>query len=281
MAGQYLNGLGRRASKNFMHLGFYAPHPPLNPTREMFEPYAEADLPEPRITEGEWEDKPEPLSRMLQSRSDWTRERFVDYRRYFYAMVTGVDMALGRLLDELREKDMLDNTLIIFTSDHGDQCGDHAMIAKGDHFYDEVMHVPWVMHWPAGFGHKPRRVDGLVEMVDMLPTLLELSGGVAPDVMMGRSYAEALLSGEPLDTREDVFGYSGGGHAMLRTGDYKYLRYNSHDTEVLYDLQADPGEIINCAQDAAYSETLNEMRNRMLGRALEAGESPLRRIYRY
>ncbi|MFO7947011.1 MAG: sulfatase-like hydrolase/transferase [Armatimonadota bacterium] len=281
MASQYLNGLSRRAARNFMHLGFYAPHPPLNPTREMFEPYADAQIPEPRITGDEWEDKPEPLKGMVKSRSDWPLERFVNYRRHFYAMVTGVDMALGRVMERLRENDMLDDTLIIFTSDHGDQCGDHGMISKGPHFYEEVTHMPWVMYWPAGFGDQPRRVEGLVEMVDMMPTLLELSGGVVPDVMMGGSYADALLSDEPVDAREDVFSYHEPGHAMLRTEKYKYLRFNSHDTEVLYDLQEDPPEVVNHADDAEYADVLNDMRLRMLGRSLHAGQSPLRRKYRY
>jgi len=277
IAEQYLRKHQGRG-KQFLHLGFYAPHPPLNPTAEMFAPYADKELPPPRCGDEEWHDKPEPLAGMIRSFSDWTIERFIQYRRHFYALVTGVDLAVGAVLRCLEEWDMLDDTLIVFMSDHGDMCGDHRMVLKQQSFYDELMRMPCVLFWPRGFGQQGRRIGGLIEMVDLLPTLLELAGCDVPDVMVGRSYAAELLSGEPIQPRDDVLAYHEPGWAMLRTATHKYICYGP-GREVLYDLREQPAEVVNRAND--HPATLKELRERMLYRLLEASRSPLPMRYRF
>lgn len=276
---RFFRGGLRKNSKQFIHLGFYAPHAPLNPTREMFEPYKNVEIPLPRIADNEWKDKPVPLSNMLQACKDWTIERFIEFRRHFYAMVTGVDMAIGRVLKSLESQGMLDDTLIVFMSDHGDMCGDHKMIFKQPSFFDELMRMPCVLYWPKGFGTKGRKIDDLTEMVDLLPTLLELCGGVVPDVMAGKSYAKELLDRKPIQGREDVIAFHGPDWAMLRTKKYKYIRYNSFGTEVLYDLNKEPFEVRNYVSNSP--EILKEMRERMLERFLTASHSCLPRYYNF
>jgi len=276
MAVRYLSA--RRSTKQFLHLGFYAPHPPLNPTAEMFQPYADAEIPPPRLAPEEWRDKPEPLARMMRQVADWSVQRLIEYRRYFYAMVTGVDMAIGMLLDFLEQSGMLDDTLIVFMSDHGDMCGDHHMILKQPSYFDEIMRMPCVLFWPRGFGTQGRRISDLVEMVDLLPTLLDLAGCAVPEVMAGRSYAEQLLSGQPVQGRADVFAYHEPGWAMLRTATHKYIRYGPGQ-EVLYDLRAEPFEVVNRVKED--TRVLGEMRERMLQRLLETSRSPLPRKYRF
>ena len=267
-----------RRPRQFVHLGFYAPHPPLNPTREMFEPYENADIPEPIWQEDEWADKPEPLAGMLQSMTNWDSPQFLKYRRHFYAMVTGVDMAVGRLLEQLGAQGMLEDTLIVFSSDHGDHCGDHRMITKDISYYDALVRMPCVLFWPGGLGTEGRRVGELVEMVDLLPTLLELAGCPVPEVMVGRSYADALRTRQPIPGREDVLAYHEPGNAMLRTKTHKYIRYGS-GAEVLYDLTERPMEVRNRTRDDP--AILAEMRERMLQRLLDAGRSPQPRLYRF
>ena len=270
--------VSRLGSHQFMHLGFHHPHPPLNPTRTAFEPYDGAPIPPPRFAEGEADDKPPALAHLLRSRRSWSAADFIEYRRYFYAMVTELDMAVGMLLDFLRSHDALDDTLIVFTSDHGDMCGDHSMTHKGPHFYDEVMHVPLILHWPAGLGRSARRIEGLVELVDLLPTMLELAGGTAPAEMAGRSLAGPLLEDGPIPARADVYAYNGPGMAMVRTDRAKYIHYAPGNHEVLYDLGADPGEVVNRAADPAARDLLDEMRCRMIDRTLRACRSPQQRL---
>jgi arylsulfatase len=274
---RYLRGHNR--PHQFLHLGFHNPHPPLNPTRDAFAPYENAQIPRPRFGIDEWADKPEPLSGMLRGREMWSEADFLSYRRYFYALVTEVDLAVGMLLAFLQDHDELDDTLIVFSSDHGDMCGDHSITHKGPHFYDEVMHVPQILFWPKGLGKDRRDEPALVEMVDVLPTLLELCGGHVPDVMIGRSFASALLTGEPVQGRRDVLAFSEPNWAMVRSADWKYIRYESTGAEVLYDLSEERHEVVNHAADPAYTDLLHQARLRALSRALQAGRSPLPRLH--
>jgi arylsulfatase A-like enzyme len=281
MARQYLGSRGRLPV--MMHLGFYNPHPPLTPCAEAFAPYADAAIAPPRRQPEEWADKDGRFAGILHNQADMTDDELIHYRRYFYAMVTEMDLAIGGLLDHLDQHDMLEDTLIVFSSDHGDACGDHGITHKNATCYDEIMHLPLVMHWPAGLGAVPRRLGGLVEMVDLLPTLLELAGGVVPPTMVGRSYASALLAGEPPATREDVLAYfedDGGALAMCRTERWKYLR-DDDGVEVLYDLRDEPREVINRAGDPAAGDALAEMRSRLMNRLIDASRSRQRRLFRF
>src|SRR5690606_25069093 len=95
------------------------------------------------------------------------------------------------------------------TSDHGDMCGDHGMLEKGYSFYhDETTRVPLVMHWPNGFGTTGRRIGGIVEMVDILPTLLGLCNIIRPEMLSGLSWAEELLSGASLAGRSSALTFA-------------------------------------------------------------------------
>lgn len=261
----------------FVHAGFYAPHPPLNPTREMFEPYRDRELPRPRLNSHEWGDKPEPLAGLLRHWQNWPAEDFLRYRRHFYAMVTGVDLAVGQLLAALEDCALLEDTLIIFSSDHGDMCGDHGMLLKHVSYYEELMRQPLVLFWPRGLGRVPRRVAGLTEMIDALPTLLELSGCAVPRVMQGQSYARQLCAGQQISGRESALAYHEPGNAMLRTATHKYIRYGP-GREVLFDLREDPGELRNRLDDVSM---LQQMRELMLQRVLDSCRSPQPLLWRY
>ncbi len=276
-AWRYLRGHSHR--RQFLHLGFHNPHPPLNPTHEAFAPYTTTTIPRPHFGDDEWADKPEPLRHMLQGRRDWCESDFLSYRRYFYALVTEIDLALGMLFGFLRQNGLMADTLIAFSADHGDMCGDHNITHKGPHFYDEVMHVPQILYWPNGLGTHRRDIPALVEMVDILPTLLELCSGYVPETMVGRSFANALRSGEKVIGRQDVLAFHEPNWMMLRSDDWKYIRYDSTGGEVLYDLSEEPHEGTNHATDPAYADLLHEVRQRALSRTLQASRSPLLRLH--
>ncbi len=160
--------------------------------------------------------------------------------------------------------------------------GNHGITHKGPAFYDEVMRVPLVLRWPAGLGSSQRDCRGLFEMVDLLPTLLGLSGGTPDETMVGRNLADDLLSGRDPAGRDDVFAYHDRGMAMLRTSEFKYLRYEPHGTEVLYDLTDESdGEFTNVARQERYPPALSELRERLLSRALRASASPVPKLHPY
>jgi arylsulfatase A-like enzyme len=259
----------------FLHMGMYAPHPPFNPPKDIFARYANAALPQPEWREDETADKPDPLRRsILEYRKlgyDATTQR-----RYFYAMCTLLDSQVGRLLDFLEKRGELDDTLILFMSDHGDMLGDHSLYNKSQ-YYHQVLRVPAIMHWPRGLSGG-RRVAGLVEAVDLLPTLCDLAG-VNPAVpMSGISIADALRSGKTESLRPDVLTMHGAPQqpleGALRTAEFNYIRFGQ-GREVLFDLKRDPNEFVNCAQKDEYRPRLVEMRERLLDRILAAGRSTL------
>ncbi|MCC5808045.1 MAG: sulfatase-like hydrolase/transferase [Opitutales bacterium] len=276
IASNYLSNGFRRNAHQFIHLGFYAPHHPMNPTREMMAPYKGRDLPDPRIEPGEAEDKPFPLQGQMRTYSDWERKHYRDYRKHFYGMVTGVDFALEQIVGQLKRSNLYDDTLIVLTSDHGDMCGDHGMLEKGYSFYyDETARVPLVMHWPNGFGTKGRKEEGMVEMIDILPTMADLCGINVPEMLPGVSCAEDLLSATPVRGRESTLTYAAEGRdnesAMIVTRDWKYIRWSGNRGEVLFRRDDDPAEVKNHAPGE--EAVLAEHREILLERLLQAGRS--------
>ncbi len=275
---RYLSGhFGQRTDNQFIHMGFYAPHPPLNPTADMFAPYKDIVIPAARIHDNEGDDKPEMLKRWLDQADPGRAD---EYRRHFLAMVTGVDFAVGQLVATLTQIGALEDTLIVFSADHGDMCGDHGIYGKGHHFYDEVMHLPLALHWPRGLGTAERRVKGLFEMVDLLPTLMGLCGLPAHPAMAGKSCSEALLENREPEGRESVFAYHDPGHVMVRTEAGKYIRF-ADGGEVLYDFADREAERVNHALDPACKKQLDHMRGLAMARILEATRSPGKPMYRY
>jgi arylsulfatase A-like enzyme len=270
----------RLGRPSFIHVGIYAPHPPLNPPSAVFDLYADADVPAPHWREGEDEDKPDPLRRMLRGLQEVDADAWRQRRRFFYAMCTLLDSQVGRLLEGLEGRGELEDTLIVFMSDHGDMDGDHRMVSKQPSFYEEVMRLPAILHWPQGLPEGGRRMEGLVEAVDVLPTLFELTGTAVPARVQGRSFAAHLRGDAEGRFRQDVLAMHGAPGqalwAMLRTEEAKYIRYGP-GAEVLYDLAAEPGEYTNLARMPEEEARLAGMRERMLHRMLGAASSGLER----
>ncbi|GMV80831.1 MAG: choline-sulfatase [Planctomycetota bacterium] len=269
----------------FIHMGIYAPHPPLNPPKAILERYAGVEIPAPHAQAGEDTAMPPSMQRaMRRACAGRSPAELRNWRAHFYAMCTALDEQVGRVLAFLEERGELADTLIVFQSDHGDMAGDHGLMSKGHvTLYPEVMRVPLVFHWPRGIpGGK--RAAGLVEAVDILPTMLDLAGAPVPAECSGRSFAQGLRTGNPAGTREDVLAQSGGEPGrltcMLRTAGHHYLNYGPGQ-EVLFDLREDPRMYANRAADPACRGALAEMRERMLHRMLAAAEPAVKRVHAY
>lgn len=281
MVERHLCAWGGRRDRQCLHVGFYAPHPPLNPTREMMAPYLGREMPLPPQRDDELADKPAGLQRLLRGHRHLDPGVLAEYRRHYLAMVTGVDLAVGRILATLERLDQLDETLIVFGSDHGDYCGDHRMLLKNHAWYEGVLRLPLLLHWPRALA--PQTVTGLTEMVDVLPTLLGLCGMPVPPLLPGRDLSPDLLAGRAPAGRPDVYAVDGPGHLMLREECWKYIRLVDEDGpgEVLYDLAGDPHEFVNRAGDPACAEVLHRLRDRLLTRHAAATRSVLPRVFRF
>lgn len=238
----------------FWHLSYIYPHPPIVPLQHYFERYARRDVDETVI--GDWATDPAQLPPALQEVVNfWARlkgPQLADARRAFYAQCTHIDHQLRVVIGTLREEGLLDDTIILFTSDHGDMLGDHGLYAKR-FMYEGSARIPMILVGQKGcekVGH--HRVDQrLVSLQDVMPTLLELCSIEVPPTCTGRS----MVSDAP---REVHYGEALEGvnaTRMVRDGRFKLIWYPCGNVVHMYDLESDPREITNIAHMPAHAGT--------------------------
>ncbi|MBN1808084.1 MAG: sulfatase-like hydrolase/transferase [Planctomycetes bacterium] len=178
-----------------------------------------------------------------------------------------LDAQVGRLLDGIDSLGLAENTLVVYTADHGDMTGGHGMLDKHNIMYDEVVRVPLIARWP-GVIHPGSVCDSFVSSaLDLAATFCSAAGSKTPESFDGDSLLP-LLDGKPAG-RNDIFCEYHGNHLglisqrMLRNRRLKYV-WNATDTDELYDLEQDPGEVHNLVHDASRRQELAEMRARLL-----------------
>jgi arylsulfatase A-like enzyme len=247
-----------------------APHDPnvvSSPYYEAFSPEevelpANRDVREPRF-QGQW-------SRQIVA--DLGEPGLREFLRVYYGMVKMIDDQVGRILKELDDQGRTDQTIIVLTADHGDMAGGHGMVWKStDAFYDETCRVPLLLRYPPRF--RPQETDMAASLVDLMPTLLELTGQPVPEQAQGQSLVPYLTGGRgasearPFSFSERVGRNPKGirkvepgtrGSFMIRGRGWKYVRYPQGD-EYLYHLADDPGEMRNLAGDPKHRARRREL----------------------
>ncbi len=261
----------------------FDPHPPFDPPQKYLEKYNTDDLPLPVFQESDIEHQ-----KLFSSIDQQTRVA-IDPRKFehidadipdvprgdlgsvppksydprlvkacYYAMIEKIDESVGVLINTLKDRGEFENTIFIFTSDHGELLGDHGLIYKGCRFFEPLVHVPLIITWPA-VAKGNTRISALVELIDIAPLLLESAGIEIPYDMQGKSLLPFL--NQPVDDsinahKEYVISeYHGaiGGDAMpdqthgimYFDGRYKICIYEGHDVGEIYDLLNDPQEFSN------------------------------------
>jgi arylsulfatase A-like enzyme len=253
----------------FMQVGFLGPHPPYDPVASYTQRYLDDPrIPVPDPQPSDLDSLPSFLKhkREHDSRVDhdavlWsmnpTEAQLRRLRAYYLANVTMIDESIGKLVDTLERKGYLDESLIIFTSDHGDNLGDHGLSQKWS-MYDTVTRVPCIV-WAPGEVPQGRREEGLVQLFDIGATVLEWAGAPLPAGCQARSLMPALR-GEALQPREYVFAEQAGDVAltgarlitMIRDTRWKAVHIVGSDEGQLFDLQSDPGEAVNLWNSPAH-----------------------------
>jgi len=214
-----------------------------------------------------WPKAPKNLNKLKWTAFNESQWRY--YRYSYYRQVEMLDADIGRVLDALEQSKHADNTVVIFTSDHGDGMGRHSLVTKW-HPYDESMKVPLVISWPGiGAMQNVRNNTNLVNGLDILPTMCDLAGIPAPASTWGRSL-KPLLMGQSGDWREFISADTNFGGKILRTPQYKYVKYPNDPVEQLFDMLNDPWETKNLYEEAGYSDIvkshrqlLNDWQNRL------------------
>lgn len=249
--------------------GFYSPHSPWIVPQRYLDLYErdQLGLPAypPEIDAGRPSDPDEQYSD-AQLRSA---------RHGYYAMITEVDHYIGRIRAALAQQNLADNTIIVFTSDHGEWLGDHLRFGKGYPGDDPVSRVPLIVYVPDALSGQT--CSDLVEAVDVLPTLLDLAGIQQPPRVQGQSFAP-VLRGTSYAARASAL-MEATGWKNLRTARYRYLLH-ADGREQLWDIEADPGEYHDISGEPAAASVLAEHRHLLLRRLLQQ-ERPLARTWTY
>jgi arylsulfatase A-like enzyme len=252
----------------FCIAGFYSPHSPWVAPQEFIDLYDPQALTLPRF--------PEALDAQRREGHFSGRELRVA-RQGYYAMVSEVDHHVGRILSHLDALGLAGNTIVIFTSDHGEWLGEHLRYGKGHPGHDCVSRVPFILRWPGRIADPGRTSHALIEAIDVVPTLLECAGIPRPGHLQGRSFAP-LLAGQQAMTRSSAL-TEGEGWVTLRLDGLRYV-LEADGREALYDLERDPCAYDDVAADPTYHEALMGTRHALLIRLL-ARERPLRREWAY
>ncbi|MDH6534104.1 arylsulfatase A-like enzyme [Parabacteroides sp. PM5-20] len=211
--------------------------------------------------------------------AEWKYQR---YMRDYLKTVHSLDENVGRILDYLEKENLMDNTLIVYTSDQGFYMGEHGWFDKR-FMYEESMRTPLVMHLPAGYD-KRGDIPQLVQNIDYTPTFLDLAGVDIPEDIQGVSLLPLLKEGEITDWRTSLYyhyyeypaEHAVKRHYGVRTGQYKLMHfYNDINVWELYDLQADPMEMNNLFGQEGYKEITDTLKTE-LARLQEVYDDPIR-----
>lgn len=270
-----------QAEPLFMQIGFPGPHPPYDPTTKYSDQYIHrTDLPKVISTPEDLEKQPSYLKHKRKHDAEvdhdsvvWNPDRTDEdlhrMRAYYYANVTMIDECVGNILDSLEANGYLDNTIVIFTSDHGDCMGDHGLIQKWSMF-DVVTRVPTIVWAPNRF--KGGRVeDGLCQLFDLAPTILELAGVDVPEDFEAESLMP-VLNGDDWTPRDYVYCEQAGDVAMtgadfitmIRGTRWKLVHIQGTDEGQMYDLESDPEEVVNLWDDVDYADVKSDLLIKML-----------------
>lgn len=264
---------GHKHQTFFAIAGLYAPHAPLNPPKRFVEMYNPDDFELPKIGKDEV---------ILDFLKDVPQEKWKETNAYYMALVSHVDDCVGQMMKTLEEEGIFDDTLIVFTTDHGEFLGDHGKIQKGMPGHDCIVRVPCIISYPKKI-KAGTVIEELIEAVDIVPTLLDYCGIQTSTFIQGKSI-KGLLEGCVEKHKEDIlvehFTPFGCRETTVRTSRYKYY-CNTEGGEILYDLEKDPFELENVVSSEEYAQVLSDMRKRMLIRIQTAAYRDLNRIAEY
>lgn len=273
------------------HLSYLRPHPPYlapEPYNDMFDP---ADV--PPVLRHETPDEEAAVHPFLSGALSVVPAPTDDLDRRqlqatYYGMVAEVDAQVGRLLDGLDDLGMAEETLVVLTSDHGEQLGDHWLIEKLG-FFDQSYRIPLIVRWPGRIPRPGRVVEALTENVDITPTILDLVGAPTPDFCDGASLRPFLLGEATVpgwrdavhvefdfrdptsDVIESVYGLRQDQCAIsvLRTATTKYVQFCGGLPPLFFDLDMDPGELRDRAGDPSQVARLLDHAQRLLALRME------------
>jgi arylsulfatase A-like enzyme len=257
-----------------MYLAFANPHDPRVAAEKYLALYRREQVPVPRnflplhpFNNGEQFVRDELLAGFPRT-EDEVRKHWHEY----LAVITALDGHIGRLIDALKQQDMYDRTLFVFSSDQGLAMGSHGLMGK-QNLYDAGMKAPLFL---AGPGVPQGQSQALAYLLDIFPTICDLVGAKTPPGLDGKSLVP-VVSGGSTGVRDTLFFAYRDAQRAVRDGRYKLIRYPQVNVTQLFDLEEDPDEMHNLADDPAHAERIKELTSRLAAWQHEMGDTaPLR-----
>ncbi len=258
--------------RHLLMVGYIKPHQPFDPPH----PYDTMYDPEKLTLPDNYTDFP--LERDMETRPaaiDYEKLTEADIRQamaYYYGNISHIDDGVGRMVALLKEKGLYEDTMIVFTSDHGDYMGQHHMILKCNHMYDALERIPLLIRYP---GEKAGCDSRMSENIDVMPTILDVCGYEKPASVQGTSLLSAarknyvFAEGQYGTDRNPCVGY------MIRTATHKLLLRGGLNEGMLFDLQKDPAELENRFDDPEYAGVRAELMGDLIDTMLFSGAGKL------
>ncbi|MGI6206643.1 MAG: sulfatase-like hydrolase/transferase [Anaerolineae bacterium] len=257
----------------FLWISHHAPHSPYDPPQALWDMYADRE--QPPVPVGDWAKRYDVAGPGLPVTAWYGRLTPEQTRRArigYMGLITHVDFQFGYMLEELRRNRLAQDTLFVYTSDHGDMLGDHHLHRK-TYAYEGSARVPFVIGYPQGYEGPKGICDRVVGLQDVMPTILEVAGVEPPSGMTGRSVL-AAARGEPW--REFLHGEHSPCYALepgmhyLTDGRRKYIWFPATNEEQFFDLEADRQELRNLA--AERPDEVAQWRQRLVQVLAERGD---------
>ena len=258
-----------RSAPFFLTVSFIAPHPPLQPPAYYLDRYLRTGVPDPVI--GDWAKPPAGMAEggqglVAPERIHLEGEALLSTRAAYFGSINHVDDQINRLLNTITGVDRQtgNNTVVVFTSDHGEMLGDHYMLRKS-RAYEPSARVPFLIRAPIRFELDVGTVaEQPATHADIMPTLLDFAGAEIPDTVEGMSLLP-ILRGEDSKFREYVHIEHSPDQQAVTDGREKFIWSVPDGRELFFDLRLDPNETQDRSADAACSERVAIWRNRLIG----------------
>lgn len=262
----------------FLAVGFVRPHVPFVAPKPYFKPYPfEAVIMPPKV-EKDWEDIPKKgINYVTSVNGQMSREQEKKAVAAYYASVAYMDAQVGKVLQTLKDEGLEDNTIVVFTSDHGFHLGEHDFWMKVS-LKEESVRVPLIIKVP---GKAPQVSHSLVELLDLYPTISELAGVEYSEHLQGKSLT-AVLEKPETEVRDMAFSVTQGGNTFLvRTKNWAYIQYQE-DASLgmeLFDMRRDPQQFTNLAHIPAYASIVADFQNKLKKKLKAVRTNDLEKAY--
>lgn len=260
--------------KFFLAVGMVRPHVPFVAPKAYFDPYPFAKMLLPEKVQEDWDDIPKRgINYVTTVNGEMSIEQQQKAIAAYYASVSFMDAQVGKVLKTLKEEGLEENTIVIFTSDHGFHLGEHDFWMKVS-LHEESAKVPLIIKVP---GKKAAVCHSFVELIDMYPTLAELAGLEFSEHIQGKSLVKTIDNSNH-SVRDMAFSVSQGGRTfLLRTDQWAYIQYDEDAKSgmELFDMEKDPKQYVNLAYTPEFQNTVTEFQQKLKDKLVEVRTNDL------